>query len=62
MRFLSIFSFAITRVKILQQQKEQQQSDLAESARLKVEIKGKAEEIAVRHDDVVEKQKQLMKR
>ncbi|XP_033628379.1 nuclear pore complex protein Nup88-like [Asterias rubens] len=50
------------RVKILQQQKEQQQSDLAESARLKVEIKGKAEEIAVRHDDVVEKQKQLMKR
>ncbi|XP_038054719.1 nucleoporin 88-like [Patiria miniata] len=50
------------RVKILQQQKEQQKADLQDGNKLKIDIQNQAEEIASRYSDAQDKQEQLMDR
>ncbi|XP_022109668.1 nuclear pore complex protein Nup88-like isoform X2 [Acanthaster planci] len=50
------------RVKILQQQKELQKTDLQDCNRLKEEIHNQAQQIAFRHDDALEKQQDLLER
>ena len=56
------FVFVGCRVKILQLQKSQQTADLAEASQYKTEIQDRAEKIASRHSDALDKQEELVER